>query len=61
MVINSTNINKMNNHLSWNTKNTTTYDVGNPGLTWDRHKNVVWLNQLMESQPSPLDNLINKG
>ena len=36
MVINSTNINKMNNHLSselnlLNTKKTTTYDVGNPG------------------------------
>jgi hypothetical protein len=37
MVINSTNINKANNHLSYsqnslNTKKTTTYDVGNPGL-----------------------------
>jgi hypothetical protein len=25
-------------------------------LAWDRHKNVVELNQLMGSQPSPLDN-----
>jgi hypothetical protein len=36
MVINSTNINKMNNHLviitePLNTIKTTTYDVGNPG------------------------------
>ena len=36
MVINSTNINQMNNHLSsylisLNANQTTTYDVGNPG------------------------------
>ena len=27
-------------------------------LSWDRHKNVVGSNQLMGSQPSPLDNRI---
>ena len=25
-------------------------------LAWDRHKNVVGLNRLMGSQPSPLEN-----
>jgi hypothetical protein len=27
-------------------------------LVWDRHKNVVELNQLMGFQPSPLENWI---
>jgi len=27
-------------------KNTVTYDVGNPGLAWDRHKHVVGLNHV---------------
>ena len=36
MIINSTNINNINNHLSlililWAQKKTMTYDVGNPG------------------------------
>jgi hypothetical protein len=26
-------------------------------LTWERHKNVTEFNRLMESQPSPLDNI----
>ena len=30
-------------------------------LACDRHKNVVGLNQLMGSQPSPLDNWISNG
>jgi hypothetical protein len=30
-------------------------------LTWDRHKDVVGLNQLMGSQPSPFDNWISNG
>jgi hypothetical protein len=30
-------------------------------LTWDRHKNGIGLNQLMESQHSPLDNLISNN
>jgi hypothetical protein len=38
MIINSTNINKMNNHLSSSSsseyKKTTTYDDGNPGPSW---------------------------
>jgi hypothetical protein len=25
-------------------------------LAWDSHKNVMWLYQLMGSEPSPLDN-----
>ena len=41
--------NKANNHFSLNTKKTTTYD---------RHKNVAGLNQLMGSQPFLLDNWI---
>jgi hypothetical protein len=32
MIINSTNINKTNNHLSMNTKKTMTYDIANPGF-----------------------------
>jgi hypothetical protein len=28
-------------------------------LVWDRHTNVVGLNWLMGSQPSPLDNLVS--
>jgi len=51
MVINSTNINKTNKHLSpllnsLNTKQTTTSDVRNPGPR-NRHKNVTGLNRLM--------------
>jgi hypothetical protein len=30
-------------------------------LAWGRHKNVVGLNWLMGSQPSPLDNWILNG
>jgi hypothetical protein len=30
-------------------------------LAWDRHKNVVELNWLMESQSSSLDNWISYG
>jgi len=30
-------------------------------LAWERHKNVVALNRLMESQPFPLDNWISNG
>jgi hypothetical protein len=57
MVINSTNINKMNNHLSselnlLNTKKTTTYDVGNPGPDLGQAQHVAGLNLLRGSQPS---------
>ena len=58
MVNNSTNINKMNNHLSpsltehkknpWNT----TLEI--QVFAWDRHKNVIGLNRLMVSKPPPL-------
>jgi hypothetical protein len=30
-------------------------------LVWERHRNVVGLNPLMESQPSALDNLNSNG
>jgi hypothetical protein len=57
MVINSTNINKMNNHLSselnlLNTKKTTTYDVGTPGPDLGQAQHVAGLNLLRGSQPS---------
>ena len=58
MVNNSTNINKTDNHLSHLTiehKTTTTYDVGDLGLSWDRHINVTGLNLFMGFQLS-LDN-----
>jgi hypothetical protein len=38
-----------------------TYDVGNPVLAWDRHKNVAGLNQLMGPWPSPFDNWISNS
>jgi len=44
MVNNFTNINKTNNHLSLQTVEHQDYDVGNPGLARDRHKNVAELN-----------------
>jgi hypothetical protein len=63
MVKNSTNINKTNKHLSPSLtehKKTSTYDVWNPGLAWDRHINVAGLNRFIVSQPSPFDNWIHK-
>ena len=36
-----------------------TYDVGNPGPSWDRYKSVTVLNQLMDFQKPPLLVLIN--
>ena len=54
IVNNSANINKTNNHLSTqlvdHKKKTTTYDMENQVLTWDRHKDVAGLNRLMGSQ-----------
>jgi len=50
-------VNKTNNHHSlshW------TQYVKIQVLSWDRHKNVVGLNRLMRSQPSPLDNWISQ-
>jgi len=38
-----------------NIKKTTTYDVGNPGLDLDRHKNVAELNWFLDANPPPLD------
>jgi hypothetical protein len=38
-----------------------TYAIGNPGLAWNRHNNVVGLNRLMGSQLAPLDNWIFNG
>jgi hypothetical protein len=36
------------------------YGIGNPGLAWDRHKNLAGLNRSMESQPFPLyTNILN--
>ena len=69
MVKNSTNINKINNHLSpqlINIKKDHDINIRRPGqmllkiqsLTWDGHKEVAMLNRLMVSQPSPLDNWI---
>jgi hypothetical protein len=57
MIINSTNINKMNNHLSselnlLNTKKTTTYDVGNPGPDLGQAQRVAGLNLLRGFQRS---------
>ena len=46
MVNNSININLTNYHLSPQLNDinkTTTYDVGNPVLQWNRHKNVAEL------------------
>jgi len=40
-----------------NTRKTMTYDVGNPGPGLGQAQNVAGLNRLMESQPSPLDNM----
>ena len=57
MVNNSNNINKTNNHHSLNTNRP---HVKIHVLSWDRHKNVVELNRLMRSQPSPLDNWISQ-
>ena len=61
MVNNFTNMNKMNNHISFelnslNTKKTTIYDVGNPGSGLGQVQNVAELNRLMGSQPLPFDN-----
>ena len=64
MVSNSTNINKRtitSHRNSLNTKKTTRYDVRNPGLAWDRHKNITGLNRLMRSQSSLLDNWISNS
>ena len=50
MVINSTNINKMNNHLILNEltehKKIINVTLEIQGLAWDRHKNVAGLNRL---------------
>jgi len=46
MVSNSANIDKTNNHLSPQIvehKMTVTYVHGNPGLDWDRHRNMAGL------------------
>ena len=63
MVINSTNINKTNNHLSSKLnsiqKKIKTYDIGipGPGLVLALKCRGGGLNQLMESQqPTPVDN-----
>ena len=57
MVNNSTNINKTNNHLSfqnnWTQKRPTHMTLEIQVLTWERHTNVTGLNWLMRSQPSP--------
>ena len=54
MINNSTNINKKNNY--WTQKKSWHMKLEIQVLPWDRHKNVVELNQLLESQTSPLDN-----
>ena len=61
MVINSTNMNKTNNQLSslLNTKKIMTLEI--QVLAGYRHKNIMGLNQLMESQPSPHDYWISNS
>ena len=60
MVINSTNINKTNNQLSFELtelkKRPQQMKLEIQVLAWDRHKYVAGLNQLMGSQRSNLDN-----
>jgi hypothetical protein len=46
---------------SLNTKKIPSYDARNPGLAWDRHKNITGLNRLMRSQSSLLDNWISNS
>ena len=41
-----------------NTRKTKTYGVGNPGVSLGQAYNVMELNRIMESPPSPLDNWI---
>jgi hypothetical protein len=41
-----------------NIKRTITYDIGNPVLAWDRHKNMAELKQLMESRWQ--DNIVKR-
>jgi hypothetical protein len=59
MVINSTNINKTNNHLSMNTKKTMTYDVGNPGLGLGHAQIFGMVKPVIGIQLSSLDNWIS--
>jgi hypothetical protein len=49
MINNSTNINKTNNTLS---PEIIEHKKDLEVMTWDRHKHVAELNQLMGSQPS---------
>jgi hypothetical protein len=56
MFNNSTNINKMNNHILpeiIDYKKTMTYGIGNLVLDWNRHKNVVAVNRLVGFQAFP--------
>jgi hypothetical protein len=58
MAINSTNINKMNNHLSFKLNSLTQKRplhtmLEIQVLAWDRHTNVVGLNQIMVSSTLP--------
>jgi len=64
MVINSTNINKMNNHLSEITEHKKKHDI----CRWKSRSwfgtdttNMAGLNRLMGSQPSHLDYWIPNG
>ena len=61
MVINSTNINKTNNHLSSKItqKRRQHVTLKIHILAWDKHNNVAGLNQLIRSQPSPHDNWVS--
>ena len=74
MVINSTNINKMNKHsptfhlnwTHWTKRKNTTYNVGNPGPGLGQAQKCWRVERLMGSQPFPLDldlqrQYINKG
>jgi hypothetical protein len=61
MIINSTNINKTNNHLSMNTKKTMTYDIGNPGFGLGHVQKFGMVKPVIGIQLSSLDNWISTG
>ena len=63
MFNNSTKINKTNNHLASELSEKKPWHVTLEIqiLASVRHKNVVWFNWLMGSQPSILDNWISNG
>jgi hypothetical protein len=65
MVNNSTNINKMNNHvlsqIIEHKKRSRDMILGIQGLALDRHENMTGLNRLLLSKPFHLDNWIFNG